>query len=84
MASMYLEMGDLATAPRLAEDAVEVVAKDDWATVASAGSVLGTVRAAQGRTAEAERLLREAAAVMADDRVPTHRRVAQPGGVPVP
>jgi class 3 adenylate cyclase/tetratricopeptide (TPR) repeat protein len=63
LATVELEMGDLSAAERHAEDAVNVAAKDDWATVASTRSVLGTVRAAQGRKAEAEALLREAAAI---------------------
>ena len=66
MATLYLTLGDVAKAETLAEDAVNVTAKDDWATVASTGSVLGTVRAAQGRLDEAEALMRQAAAIMAD------------------
>jgi tetratricopeptide (TPR) repeat protein len=64
LASIYLEMGDVASAAAMAEDAVEVVADDDWFSVASTGSVLGTVRAAQGRLTEAESLLREAVHVL--------------------
>ena len=66
MATLYLTLGDVAKAETLAEDAVNVTAKDDWATVASTGSVLGTVRVAQGRLDEAEALMRQAAAIMAD------------------
>ena len=46
-----------------AEDAVRLAVKDDWATVASTGMVLGLVREAQGRLDEAEPLLREAVEV---------------------
>jgi tetratricopeptide (TPR) repeat protein len=65
IATVLLEMGEIAQAESNAEDAVSVTAKDDWSTVASTRSVLGTVRAAQGRYQEAEQLLREAADVVA-------------------
>ena len=42
----------------------KIVGDDDWASVASTKMVLGLVRARQGRTSEAEALLREAVAVM--------------------
>jgi tetratricopeptide (TPR) repeat protein len=42
---------------------VRVVAADDWASVGSAAMVLGIVRARQGRSQEAESLLRKAIAV---------------------
>jgi tetratricopeptide (TPR) repeat protein len=63
IATVLLEMGNIEGAERHAEDGVNVTAKDDWSTVASTRSVLGTVRAAQGRDEEAEALLREAVAI---------------------
>jgi tetratricopeptide (TPR) repeat protein len=64
IAEAMLELGDLAGAVAHAEAGANIVADDDWASVASTKMVLGLVRAQQGRTTEAETLLREAVAVM--------------------
>ena len=64
LAYAKLELGDLAGAAAHAEAGAQVVAADDWVSVASTKMVLGRVRAGQGRTEEAETLLREAVAVM--------------------
>jgi tetratricopeptide (TPR) repeat protein len=58
LATALLEMGDIKGAEQLAEEARRVTINDDWSTVASTATVLGTVRAAQGRLEEAEELLR--------------------------
>ena len=62
--------GQVQEAAQLAEEGHSEVAKDDWATVASTAMVLGEVRAAQGRNAEAEELLRKAADVIAPTEFP--------------
>jgi tetratricopeptide (TPR) repeat protein len=64
LALCLLARGDVAGAALHAERAVEVVATDDWASVASTRSALGRVREAQGRFEEAERLLTDAVAVI--------------------
>jgi class 3 adenylate cyclase/tetratricopeptide (TPR) repeat protein len=63
MAQALLALGEVEEAERLAEHAVEVTGKDDWATVASTRAVLGLVREAQGRVEQAEGLLRDACAI---------------------
>ncbi|MGI8929219.1 MAG: AAA family ATPase [Candidatus Limnocylindrales bacterium] len=64
MAQALLGMGDIVGAEQHAEEAVRLTGKVDWATVASTAMVLGLVRTAQGRVEEAERLLRDALAVI--------------------
>ncbi len=64
MAQTLLMMGDVAAAADHADEALRLTSKDDWATVASTGMVLGLVREAQGGFEEAEKLLREAAEVI--------------------
>jgi tetratricopeptide (TPR) repeat protein len=70
IATTLLEMGDVDGAEAMAEQAVADVAADDWSTVASTAMVLGMVRAAQGRLAEAEQLLRSATDVLEDKQFP--------------
>jgi class 3 adenylate cyclase/tetratricopeptide (TPR) repeat protein len=64
LAQAMLELGDLAGAIAHAEAGAQIVAEDDYASIANTKMVLGLVRARQGRTSEAETLLREAVAVM--------------------
>jgi class 3 adenylate cyclase/tetratricopeptide (TPR) repeat protein len=64
IARALLQLGNVTEAAGVAEEAVAVTGKDDWATIASTRMVLGQVREAQGRTDEAEKLLREAIDVM--------------------
>jgi len=63
LAQALLELGDIDGADLHAEAGVQVVAADDWASVGSTTMVLGLVRARQGRSQEAESLLRQAIAV---------------------
>jgi hypothetical protein len=63
LAEALLQLDDVAGAASHAEAGVEVVAADDVASVASTTMVLGLVRARQGRSREAEALLRKAVAV---------------------
>lgn len=64
LAFALLQLGDLAGAAAHAEAGVQVVAADDYASVAHTKMVLGSVRAQQGRTSEGETLLRDAVAVI--------------------
>src|SRR5713226_375644 len=64
LAQALLELGDLAGALAHAEAGANIVADDDWVSIANTKMVLGLVRARQGRTAEAETLLRDAVAVL--------------------
>ncbi len=64
LAFWLIQSGDLADAELHALRGVEIVAPDDWATVASTRMVLGRVRAAQMRDEEAEALLRGAIEVI--------------------
>jgi tetratricopeptide (TPR) repeat protein len=59
LADASLAAGNLHAAEEYALRAREMVETDDWATVASTATMLGRVRAAQGRDDEAESLLRE-------------------------
>ena len=70
MAHALLDMGDIGEAETMALQAVAHTVDDDWATVASSGKTLGLVRAAQGRNDEAEKLLRDAIATIADREFP--------------
>jgi len=63
LAQALLELDDIDGAAAHAEAGVDVVAADDWASVGSTTMVLGMVRARQGRSQEAESLLRKAIAV---------------------
>src|SRR6202035_1589241 len=63
LAQALLELDDVDGAASHAEAGVQVVAADDWASVGSTTMVLGLVRARQGRSQEAESLLRQAIAV---------------------
>ena len=64
LAFALIQSGDLADAELHALRGVEIVAPDDWATVASTRMMLGRVRAAQKRDEEAEALLRDAIEVI--------------------
>jgi class 3 adenylate cyclase/tetratricopeptide (TPR) repeat protein len=64
VALCLLALGDLAGAELHASRGVEIVAADDWTSVASTQSALGRVREAQGSFVEAERLLTEAVEVI--------------------
>jgi class 3 adenylate cyclase/tetratricopeptide (TPR) repeat protein len=64
LAQALLELDDIDGAASHAEAGVQVVAADDWASVGSTTMVLGLVRARQGRSQEAESLLRKAIAVV--------------------
>ena len=64
LATALLEMRDIEGAEKLAEEARRITVHDDWSTVAATMTVLGTVRAAQGRLEEAEELLRGAVNVL--------------------
>jgi class 3 adenylate cyclase/tetratricopeptide (TPR) repeat protein len=64
LADALLELGDRASAAAHAEAGVEVVAADDYASVANTKMVLGRVRLRQGRATEGETLLRDAVAVV--------------------
>jgi tetratricopeptide (TPR) repeat protein len=65
LAEALLALGNVEEAESHALRAREVVAPDDWSTVASTSMVLGRVRAVQGRDGEAEGLLREAVSITA-------------------
>jgi ATP/maltotriose-dependent transcriptional regulator MalT len=65
LAQLLVEQGRLADAERLALQARETVGPLDMTSRATTTMALGVVRAAQGREAEAEELLREAVAVVA-------------------
>jgi tetratricopeptide (TPR) repeat protein len=65
LAEALLSLGNVDEAEAHALRAREVVAPDDWSTVASTSMVLGRVRAVQGRDEEAEGLLREAVSITA-------------------
>ena len=60
VAQAHLELGNVAEADRVAQAAVAVTGKGDYATLSSTRMVLGLVREAQGKLDEAEQLLREA------------------------
>ncbi|HWH23965.1 MAG TPA: AAA family ATPase, partial [Candidatus Limnocylindria bacterium] len=60
IAQAALDLGDIELAAEHAERGAELVGRDDFSTVASAGMVVGLLREAQGRLDEAEALLREA------------------------
>ena len=60
LAQALLELDEVDGAASHAEAGVQVVAADDWASVGSTTMVLGLVRARQGRSREAESLLRKA------------------------
>jgi hypothetical protein len=64
IAQALLELGEVAEAAYIAEQSVAQTAPADVATSASSAMVLGLVREAQGETAEAERLLRQALATV--------------------
>jgi tetratricopeptide (TPR) repeat protein len=64
MAHALLELGDLDGAVAHAEAGVHIVADDDWVSIANTKMVLGLVRARQGRSAEAEKLLRDSVAIL--------------------
>jgi class 3 adenylate cyclase/tetratricopeptide (TPR) repeat protein len=64
LAHALLELGDLAGAVAHAEAGVRIVADDDWVSISNTKMVLGLVCARQGRSAEAETLLRDAVAVL--------------------
>ncbi len=64
VAQLLLMKGDVAAAAEYAEEAARLTGKDDLATVASTGMVIGRVREAQGSYEEAEKLLREAIEVI--------------------
>jgi class 3 adenylate cyclase/tetratricopeptide (TPR) repeat protein len=63
LAEAYLQLGELDRAASHAQAGVDVVAADDVASVGSTAMVLGLVRARQGRSEEAESLLRKAVAI---------------------
>ncbi|MEA2676085.1 MAG: hypothetical protein QOJ81_226 [Chloroflexota bacterium] len=63
IAQILIEMGRLAEAEPVIDEAVRITSKDDLVTIATTGMVLGMLREAQGNDAEAERLLRDAAAI---------------------
>ena len=63
-AQALLMRGDVPAAEEHAVEAARLTGKDDWATVASTGMVLGLVREAHGEYEDAERLLLEAAKVI--------------------
>jgi class 3 adenylate cyclase/tetratricopeptide (TPR) repeat protein len=64
LADASLAAGDVDAAEVHAVRAREIVESDDWATIASTATMLGSVRAAQGRDEEAEGLLREGVEVI--------------------
>jgi tetratricopeptide (TPR) repeat protein len=70
IATVLLHDGRLAEAATYAEEAFNETAKDDFATVAVTHTVLGEVRAAQGRFEEAEQLLRKGAEVVSKTEFP--------------
>ena len=63
LAQAFLQLDDLGAAVAHAEAGAQIVAADDAASVASTTMVLGLVRARQGRTEEAESLLRKAVSI---------------------
>jgi len=66
LAQLLIENGKLEEAERLALAARETVGPHDRTSLATTAMALGLVRAAQGREEEAEALLREAYAMVAD------------------
>ena len=77
LASALLDTGDIQEAEAHALRAREIVAEDDWTSVASSKMTLGRVRAAQGHDDEAEVLLREAFAITArTDYLPNQAETA--------
>jgi ATP/maltotriose-dependent transcriptional regulator MalT len=70
IARILLSQGRIEESAAKAEEAFNETAKDDWATVASTNTMLGEVRAAQGRHAEAEELLRKGADVISTTDFP--------------
>jgi tetratricopeptide (TPR) repeat protein len=64
IAEALLALGKISEAARHAEEAVAITGKDDWATISTTAMTLGKVRAAEGRSEEAERLLRKAIEVI--------------------
>ena len=63
---MLLELGQVEHAERHALAAHSLVSASDLTSRSSTTTTLGLVRAAQGRDAEAERLLRESLAMLID------------------
>jgi tetratricopeptide (TPR) repeat protein len=74
IASVLLREGKVEEAAVVAEEALEEAAKDDWATVAVTNTILGTVREAQGRLVEAERLLRRGVEVIETTEYPGYEQ----------
>jgi class 3 adenylate cyclase/tetratricopeptide (TPR) repeat protein len=66
LAELVLELGRVDEAERLALAARQTVGPQDLTSLATTAMALGKVRAAQGRDEEAEQLLREAHATIAD------------------
>ena len=64
LAEVLIRKGHIDEAERLALEAVETVAPQDLSSQATTAMTLGLVRAAQGRDAEAEALLRESLALI--------------------
>ena len=64
LAEVLIRKGHIDEAERLALEAVETVAPQDLSSQATTAMTLGLVRAAQGRDAEAEELLRESLALI--------------------
>jgi ATP/maltotriose-dependent transcriptional regulator MalT len=60
LAQLLVEKGDVTEAERVAHEARESVGPEDRASLSTTKLALGIVRAAQGRDAEAEELMREA------------------------
>lgn len=64
VAQALVELGDIDRAAALAEEAVELVSRDDSFTIGSTALALGKVRQAQGRYEEAEEQLRKAVEIV--------------------
>ena len=64
LAEVLIRKGHIDEAERVALEAVETVAPQDVSSQATTAMTLGLVRAAQGRDAEAEALLRESLALI--------------------
>jgi len=79
LAALMLELGDVAEAKRYAQRAIESAAEWDVTARAAAAVAMGTVRRAQGRLDEAEALMREGVARLADtEYVAAHHDVMTP------
>ena len=70
---MLLGQGRVDEAERFALEARETVGCDDVSSISTSRLALGLVRAAQGRDAEAERLLREADEILRPTGYRRHR-----------